>query len=506
MIVVRKRGERGPSRRGRRRRPGAADLARCARSATPRSSPRSRSRSPPGRWSPTPSSTWSPARAASWRAALHLWDPIGGVRPAAEPGLRLPLADGAVLRRSATLVRLPPWVVQRLWWALLLCVAFFGIAPAGPQARPRHARRPRSLAAFAFVLTPADHHAPRRHRRSRSGRWRWRRGCCCRWCSPPSAGSLRRAAALSALVVATLRRRQRDRGRRGAAARRGLASLTRARGPRRWRLLGWWTLFTALATAWWWLPAAPARPLQRRRSSTTSRTPRSRRSRPTWPAPWWGSRTGSPTSPASTTRPGSSWSSTPFLMLDAAVVVALGLVGIALRDNPHRRFLTLGLLTGLVLVGFGYAGDLAGFFAADRAEALDGVAGAAAQPAQVRRGAAHPAGARAGARDGGAAEAAAQPGVARRQPRRGPRGARDGGAGAWSRWRCRGPRTGSRRARASSAVPAYWYQRRRLPRRPRRRHRRPRGARRRRSASTPGATPTTTCCRGWPRARGRCAT
>jgi arabinofuranan 3-O-arabinosyltransferase len=65
--------------------------------------------------------------------------------------------------------------------------------------------------------------------------------------------------------------------------------------------------------------------------------------------------------------------STPFLMLDAAVVVALGLLGIALRDNPHRRFLTLGLLTGLALVGFGYAGDLAGFFAGDRADLLDGV-------------------------------------------------------------------------------------------------------------------------------------
>jgi len=27
--------------------------------------------------------------------------------------------------------------------------------------------------------------------------------------------------------------------------------LTRAPGPRRWRLLGWWTGLTVLATAWW---------------------------------------------------------------------------------------------------------------------------------------------------------------------------------------------------------------------------------------------------------------
>ncbi|MGB0099908.1 MAG: alpha-(1-_3)-arabinofuranosyltransferase family protein, partial [Nocardioides sp.] len=63
---------------------------------------------------------------------------------------------------------------------------------------------------------------------------------------------------------------------------------------------------------------------------------------------------------------------TPFLMLDAAVVAAFGLVGIAMRSNPHQRFLTWGLLTGLVLVGFGYADDLAGFLAADRVAWLDG--------------------------------------------------------------------------------------------------------------------------------------
>ena len=51
------------------------------------------------------------------------------------------------------LVRLPPWVVQRLWWALLLCVAFFGILRL---ARKLDIGTPGTqvLAAFAFVLTP----------------------------------------------------------------------------------------------------------------------------------------------------------------------------------------------------------------------------------------------------------------------------------------------------------------------------------------------------------------
>ena len=203
--------------------------------------------------------------------------------------------------------------------------------------------------------------------------------------------------------------------------------LTRARGPRRWRLLGWWTLFTMLATAWWWLPllllgrySVPFLDYIENATITTVPTDLARTlvGESDWVAYFAGI----------DFQAGQQLVSTPFLMLDAAVVVALGLVGIALRDNPHRRFLTLGLLTGLVLVGFGYAGDLSGFFAADRAEALDGVLAPLRNlhkfdvvlriPLVL-----------------GLAHAMAvlpkllrSPGVARRQPRRGPRGARDGGA------------------------------------------------------------------------------
>ena len=132
-------------------------------------------------------------------------------------------------------------------------------------------------------------------------------------------------------------------------------------------------------------------------------------------------------------------------------------------------------------------------------------AGAAAQPAQVRRGAAHPAGARARARDGGAAEAAAQPGVARRHPRRDPRGAGHGGARAGRPGAALG--TGPDRAAAGRRRGAgVLVPRRELPGRHTTTARSRSRSRPRRSVSTPGATPTTTCCRGWPRARGRSAT
>jgi arabinofuranan 3-O-arabinosyltransferase len=62
---------------------------------------------------------------------------------------------------------------------------------------------------------------------------------------------------------------------------------------------------------------------------------------------------------------------TPTALLMAALISAGGLVGIALRDNPHQRFLTIGVVTGLVLVGFGYSGDLSGLHATTRTEWLD---------------------------------------------------------------------------------------------------------------------------------------
>jgi arabinofuranan 3-O-arabinosyltransferase len=147
--------------------------------------------------------------------------------------------------------------------------------------------------------------------------------------------------------------------------------VTRARGPRRWRLLGWWTLFTALATAWWWIPllllgrySVPFLDYIENSTITTIPTDMARTlvGESDWVAYFAGI----------DYQAGQQLVSTPFLMLNAAVVVALGLVGVGLRGNPERRFLTLALLTGLALVGFGYSGDLAGFFAADRSELLDG--------------------------------------------------------------------------------------------------------------------------------------
>ena len=165
-----------------------------------------------------------------------------------------------------------------------------------------------------------------------------------------------------------------------------------------------------------------------------------------------------------------------------------------LAGNPHRRFLVWGLLVGVMLVGFGYARDLPGFFADGRMHSLDfalapfrnvhkfdvvlriplilGLAYALTElPKLIRTlgsvvalrvyrvavgaGRLRPAHALAVRRDRGERRSAAGPGVL--EP--------------------------GRRPTSPSTTTARW----------------PWSCRRRRSASTPGATSTTTSSRGWPR-------
>ena len=297
---------------------------------------------------------------------LQLWDPQAafGQVPDQSYGYAWPMGPFFALGH---LVDMPPWMIQRLWWALLLCVAFFGMLRLCERLM-LGTELTRLIAALVFVLTPRLTTlvgvvsvevwpmalAP--------------------WVLLPlvrgsKEGSVRRAAAASALVVGCC-------GGVNAVAVAAVLPLgviwllTRERGPRRWRLLGWWTLFTVLATAWWSGPllllgryAPPFLDYIENASITTLPTDltRSLLGVSDWVAYFGGPDFGA----------GLHIVGTPYLLVDAALVAALGLVGMCLPGNPHRRFLVWCLLAGVMLVGFGYARDLPGFFAGDRLQSLD---------------------------------------------------------------------------------------------------------------------------------------
>ncbi|SFC02640.1 arabinofuranan 3-O-arabinosyltransferase [Nocardioides terrae] len=300
--------------------------------------------------------------------ALHLWDPsaaFGQVQNQAY-GYAWPMGPFFWLGHAA---QMPGWVVQRLWWALLLCAAFFGVVRLA-QRLAIGSPLTQVVAGFAFVLTP-------RMTTLIGGTsvevWPM---ALAPWVLLPLVrgsreGSVRRAAALSALVVATC-------GGVNAVAVAAVLPLgviwivTRDRGPRRWRLLGWWTLFTALATLWWSLPllllgrySAPFLDYIENAGITTVPTGLGRTLVGT--SDWVAYFTGIDYTA------GQTLVTSEHLLLDAAAIAAAGLVGVALHGNPERRFLGLSVLAGVALVGFGYSGQLAGFFADDRTALLDGV-------------------------------------------------------------------------------------------------------------------------------------
>ncbi|HEX2892736.1 MAG TPA: alpha-(1-_3)-arabinofuranosyltransferase family protein [Marmoricola sp.] len=299
---------------------------------------------------------------------LRLWDPVadfGQIQNQAY-GYVWPMGPFFVAGHA---LHVPEWVVQRAWWSLLLCLAFFGMLRLA-QRLAIGSPVTQVISAFAFVLTP-------RFTTLIGGAsvelWPM---ALAPWVLLPlvtasQRGSVRRGAALSALAVASC-------GGVNAVAVAAVLPLgviwivTRQRGPRRWRLLAWWSALTVAATAWWWGPlllmgrySAPF--LDYIENATITSVPTDL-SRTLLGVSDWVAYFAGYDYPA-----GRDLVATPFLLLDAMALAALGLVGVCVAGSRHQRFLVLSVLTGVALVGFGYAGNLSGFFAADRRDLLDGV-------------------------------------------------------------------------------------------------------------------------------------
>lgn len=305
--------------------------------------------------------------------ALHLWDAEGffGQLQNQSYGYLWPMGPFFLAGEA---LGLPDWVVQRLWWSLVLVCAFLGmyllvralgVGHGWPQilaglayamaVRPQSALGAISvevwpMAVAPWVLLPLV-------RVSQRGGLR--------------AGSTVRAAALSALAVASA-------GGVNAVAAGAVLPLavwwllTRQPGPARRRLTLWWMAATTAAILWWFIPLVVL----------------GRYSPPFLDWIESAEYTTSVTDPTSVLRGASHWlaylgrfsawdsgwmlATYPWLILATGVVTAAGVGGLAMRSLPHRWFLVGGAMLGFVLVSAGHTGVLSGLGSEQIQDFLDG--------------------------------------------------------------------------------------------------------------------------------------
>ena len=305
------------------------------------------------------------------RRALSAWDPqaaLGQVQNQAY-GYLWPMGPFFAGGHAAGL---PPWVIERLWWSLLFLLAYTGMLKLQALWSIGTANT-RIIGALAFALSPRVLSVMGT---VSSEAWPL---ALLPWILVPlvrgaRAGDPRRAALWSAVAVGCL-------GAVNAVASLAvlipavLYLLTRAAGPRRRALIGWWLLGVVLACTWWMVPlliqSRVAPPfLSAIESASVTTTPTSLvnvlRGTSHWLAFTGGGGSGAPW------YAGSWLAANPWAVIGTAAVAALGIGGLAGRLGGERRFLTLSALIGIVAVAIGYAGSVGSPWAAAVQHALDG--------------------------------------------------------------------------------------------------------------------------------------
>ncbi|WP_285742345.1 alpha-(1-_3)-arabinofuranosyltransferase [Lentzea sp. NBRC 105346] len=287
--------------------------------------------------------------------ALHLWNPeaTAGELQNQAYGYFFPMGPFFAIGQ---ILHLPPWITQRLWCALLLCLAYYGTLRLA-RALKIGTEPTRNVGALAYAL------APRVLTEIGPLSAEMLPAVMLPWVLLPlvladKIGSPRRAAALSALAVLGMG------GVNGAMVVMalvlpGIWLLTRKWNRQHVRLFVWWCGCVILCALWWILPllllgrySLPFLDYIESAANTTAPMSLFQVLRGTnqWVAyvlsgePWWPN--------------GFVLVDNPVLMAGTALVALIGVVGLARLGLPERRFLVLGTLVGLTLLTVGYVGSL----------------------------------------------------------------------------------------------------------------------------------------------------
>ncbi|SDH73955.1 alpha-(1-_3)-arabinofuranosyltransferase domain-containing protein [Nonomuraea jiangxiensis] len=287
--------------------------------------------------------------------AAHLWDlQHFGQLQNQVAGYVFPMGPFFVL---GDLAGVEPWVTQRLWLTLLMCVAFLGVERLGGQLRIGTPGT-RLVAALAYAL------APRTLSILGEISIEWLPAAMLPWILIPlltasETGQRARAAVRSALAVALCG------GVNAVAVLAVLVApvlyiLTRPRPVPRWRLLAWWSAAVSVATLFWWLPlllvgryAFSFLPYTETAGTTTQVTSLTNvlRGASDWVRYL-------PLNGVFEQPPGFTIATSATMIVVTGGLAALGLAGLARRDLPARGFVVALFLVGVAALVAGHASAL----------------------------------------------------------------------------------------------------------------------------------------------------